>query len=245
MTGEAKLGVFFGCTTAGAPHLLEGLEGFLSKAKIEYLPLGKDICCGVPLLLSGYDEEAGTHARKVAKYLTDTGITGLITSCPHCYLMFTSEFKDRFGIELGFGVQHFVEFADELLRSGRIKLRNRKDVRIAYHDPCGIGRRGPGLYEEPRRVLEACVEVVEATRNRVLGTCCGGGGLLRASLPKLAVAAARRKIKDDFTDEGVDTVVTSCPFCALNLSEGAVEIEGREINVFDLPQFLSLNLEEQ
>lgn len=244
MTKNEKLGVFFGCTTAGAPHLLKGLEDFLAKAKIEYVPLGKDFCCGVPLTLSGHHEEAEEYVKKVADKLISVGITKLVTSCPHCYMMFACEYPDEFGIKLPFAVLHFVEFADELLKEGKIKLRNRKDVRILYHDPCGIGRRGPGLYEEPRRVLEACVQVIEADRNRTLGTCCGGGGLLRASLPKLAVAAATRKIKDDVLPKGVDTIVTSCPFCTLNLSDGATEILGEEITVFDLPQFLAEQMED-
>lgn len=243
MTGEEKLGVFFGCTTAGAPHLLTGLETFLARAKIDYVELGKDLCCGVPLTLSGYHEEAKAHVKKVADMLTATRITKLVTSCPHCFLMFTSEFGEKFGIELGFQIRHFVEFADELLKEGRIKLKNSKDLKIVYHDPCAIGRQGPGLYDEPRRVLQECVEVAEADRNRVLGTCCGGGGLLRASLPKLAVAAARRKIADDFLDKGTDTIVTSCPFCTLNLADGAAEIDERELNVFDLPMFLAEHME--
>lgn len=245
MSKKETIGVFFGCTTTGAPELLKGLEGFLAKAKIAYLPLGKDICCGVPLLLSGYAEEAKTHAEKVADVLSAAGISRLVTSCPHCYAMFSCEFEPRFGIKLGFEVLHFVEFASELLDKGKLQLRNHKDARILYHDPCGIGRQGKGLFDEPRKVLRECVEIVEADRNRMLGTCCGGGGLLRASLPKLAVAAARRKIADDVLPKDVGTIVTSCPFCTLNLSDGAAEIEGKKLNVFDLPQFLSENMEEQ
>ncbi len=245
MSKSDKIGIFFGCTTAGAPALLAGLEGFLAKAKIDYVTLGKDICCGVPLLLSGYDEETEAHAKKVAKLLTDSGITLLVTSCPHCYVMFSCEFPERFGINLEFDVLHFVEFADRLLSEGKIRLANHKDLKILYHDPCGTGRQGKGLFDEPRRVLGECVEVVEADRNRMMGTCCGGGGLLRASLPKLAVAAAKRKIVDDVLSKNVETVVTSCPFCTLNLSDGAAELEEQKINVFDLPQFLFENLEEQ
>ena len=244
MAEKEKLGVFFGCTTAGAPHLLAGLQGFLAKAKIDYVPLGKDLCCGVPLTLSGYHEEAAEFTKKVAEKLKASGITQLVTSCPHCYLMFRNEFPEKFGIELGFEILHFVEFADRLLTEGRIKLKGSKDLKILYHDPCAIGRQGPGLYDEPRRGLESCVQVIEADRNRVLGTCCGGGGLLRASLPKLAVAAATRKIKDDVLPKEVNTIVTSCPFCTLNLSDGAAEIREKELNVFDLPQFLSDNMEE-
>lgn len=245
MNTEEKLGVFFGCTTAGAPHLLEGLEEFLKKAGIDYVPLGKDLCCGVPLTLSGYHEEAKEHVKKVADTLVKSGITRLVTSCPHCYLMFSDEFPGKFGIELGFEVVHFVEFVDMLMAGGKLKFKTDKKVKIVYHDPCAIGRQGPGLYNEPRRVLASCAEVVEADRTRELGTCCGGGGLLRASLPKLAVAAARRKIADDFLDKGVDIIVTSCPFCTLNLTDGSEEIDERDLSVFDLPMFLADHMEAE
>jgi len=243
MASNVKLGVFFGCTTAGAPHLLDGLERFLAKAKIDYVTLGKDLCCGVPLTLAGYHEEAKSHVKKVADALVKSGITRLVTSCPHCFLMFRNEFAEKFNIELPFEVVHFVEFASMLMAEGKLKFKSGRKVKIIYHDPCAIGRQGPGLYEEPRGVLASCAEVVEADRTRELGTCCGGGGLLRASLPKLAVAAAKRKITDDFLDKGSDIIVTSCPFCTLNLSDGAAEIGDRELNVFDLPMFLSDHME--
>ncbi|MBD3285345.1 hypothetical protein GF359_02880 [candidate division WOR-3 bacterium] len=245
MPDKEKLGVFFGCTTVGAPHLLEGLVGFLVKARIDYVPLGKDLCCGVPLLLAGYHREAGAHVQRVKKHMVEAGITRMVTSCPHCYLMFREGFPNDFGIELGFETMHFVEFAVELLNQGKIKLKLHKDMKIVYHDPCGIGRRGPGLHQEPRSVLASCAEVVEAERADKLGTCCGGGGLLRASLPKLAVAAAKRKIIDDYLNKGTDIIVTSCPFCTLNLTDGAGEITERGFNVFDLPMFLAENMEEE
>ena len=244
MPDKEKLGIFFGCTTTGAPHLLEGLEDFLRNAGLDFVPLGKDLCCGVPLELSGHHEEARKFTKKVAEELKSSGITKLVTSCPHCFLMFSAEFPAKFGIVLPFQIQHFVQFADDLLKQGRIKLKKTKNLRILYHDPCAIGRQGPGLYDEPRRVLSSCVQVIEADRNKVLGTCCGGGGLLRASLPKLAVAAAKRKIKDDVIPKEVAIIVTSCPFCTLNLSDGAAELDELKIDVFDLPMFLSEHMEK-
>ena len=42
--------------------------------------------------------------------------------------------------DLGFEVMHLLEFADEAVKKGTLKLTKPVDIRFTYHDSCGISR---------------------------------------------------------------------------------------------------------
>jgi len=83
---------------------------------------------------------------------------------------------------------------------------------------------GDGIYEEPREILGMIpgIELVEMELNREEVTCCGGGGLLKVSFPFLSARLAREKLEREVTPLGIDTLVTSCPFCYKNFKEAGV-----------------------
>ena len=72
---------------------------------------------------------------------------------------------------------HYVELLDELIQQGVIRPTNPVDLKVTYHDPCYLGRHA-GIYEAPRRILEAIpgVTLMEMQNNRERSFCCGGGG---------------------------------------------------------------------
>ncbi len=234
------VGIFFGCTTMIEESLRQALETFLEKAGIEYERLGVDQCCGIPLILSGSIDEAKQHAERVVEQIKTKGVDRLVTSCPHCYTAFSHEYPDMLGIDVPFQTLHFSQFARELIREGKIKPSKKVALKLTYHDPCYIGRKGDDIYDEPREVLMAIpgVELVETNFNRRETTCCGAGGLLRAVLPKLSVEIAKEKIESQVVPAGAEGVVSSCPFCYLNLREGAAEFTDKEVGAYDLVQLL-------
>ena len=67
--------------------------------------------------------------------------------------------------------------ADEYLAKGVFKFdRDKIKRKITYHDPCNFAR-STGIFEEPRRLLEAMTKNFnEMTPNRSENWCCGGGG---------------------------------------------------------------------
>jgi heterodisulfide reductase subunit D len=241
------VGIFFGCTILLFEELRSALEAFFRKARVRYEPLGIDRCCGIPLLLAGLQKEAEENGKRLVDDISKKGISTLVTSCPHCYRAFSSEFPNRFGLSTPFKTLHFTQFAADLIRRRRIKLTKPIDQKLTYHDPCYLGRMGEKIYREPREVLASIpgLKVEEMEHNRDKATCCGGGGLVRAYLPILSSAVAQEKIESQTQPTGVNGVVSSCPFCYFNLKEGAEEVdEGGEIAVYDLAELLVRSMEE-
>jgi len=67
--------------------------------------------------------------------------------------------------------------ADEYLKKGVFEFdRDKISKIVTYHDPCNFAR-STGIFEEPRRLLDAMTKnFVEMTPNRTENWCCGGGG---------------------------------------------------------------------
>jgi Fe-S oxidoreductase len=90
---------------------------------------------------------------------------------------------------------------------------------VYYHDPCYLARYAD-VTREPRQVLSRVAEVRELSASGVETECCGGGGLLPKTMPDVADAMARRRLRD-LAEHGGGTVVTACATCAFMLGRNA------------------------
>ncbi|HIZ86563.1 MAG TPA: (Fe-S)-binding protein [Candidatus Coprenecus pullistercoris] len=207
-----KVLYYAGCMTQLTPVISKAVGAVLDKAGIGYTFLDSDggICCGRPLILAGRNEQAQEMIRKNTELIRHSGATTLLLSCPICYKVFRENY-DLNGIR----VVHYTEYFDELLRLGRITIRNSGE-RIVYHDPCELGR-GCGVYRQPRHVLSAAGNLVEAAKSHDESICCGG------SLGSLTLSYEDRK---DITLHSLDNlmyasperIVTACPLCLKTFS---------------------------
>jgi len=95
--------------------------------------------------------------------------------------------------------------------------------KVAYHDPCYLGRHN-GIYDEPRRVMDALsgVERVEIEpHHRERGFCCGAGGGRMWMEEKVGQRVNHRRIDQLRAAQADATKVASgCPFCLIMLEEG-------------------------
>ena len=87
----------------------------------------------------------------------------------------------------------------------------KSSTKYVFHDPCELGR-GCGVYEQPRNVIAAAGEVVEAARNRKESICCGG------SLGSLTLGFDKRRAMTEnalsnLVAASPDRIVTACPLC--------------------------------
>jgi len=109
--------------------------------------------------------------------------TLVVTECGHAYGVLKWEAPKWFGARFNFEVKSILEVLDEYISGGFIELDPSKNPEpVTYHDPCNMGRKG-GIFEEPRRVIQAAAaNYKEMTPNRVENFCCGGGaGLVACS----------------------------------------------------------------
>lgn len=126
----------------------------------------------------------------------------------------------------------------DYIRSGRIKIdRTRVTRRATYHDPCNYGRRaearfGHGYFEEPRWILDQCLENwVDLYPNRRLQTCCGGGGgALTSGYNEERIHYGRRKMAQ-IRESGAEMLVVPCHSCHGQLEniKGRYGMDGLEV----------------
>lgn len=180
--------------------------------------LPEERCCGSPLLRTGFNANQLMQFNK--NQISYLGAHTLITECAGCYTAFKNDYSPNFR------VMSVPEFLAEHI--SQLDL-NALDLTVTYHDPCHLGRRH-GIYDPPRRVIEAICDLKEMKAARNQSRCCGGGGGVRAGYKELSLRLAKRRLED--IPEEVDYIITSCPMCIRNLNDAGGN--GRVIDLVDL-----------
>jgi Fe-S oxidoreductase/nitrate reductase gamma subunit len=166
----------------------------------------------------------------------------VITHCPHCFNTIKNEFPQFGGT---YQVVHHSQVIEELIASGRIRLRRPVEATLAFHDSCYLGRYN-GIMDAPRAVAQAVpgLRVIELPRSRERGLCCGGGGgHMWMEVP------ARKRVNIIRVEEALATeatmVGTACPFCLAMIDLGR-KVAGAEerLAVKDISELVAQSLEE-
>lgn len=213
-TGNGKVGYFAGCMTLLTPRVLKAMERIFTASGEEVWWADKSggVCCGRPLKLAGETDAA----HKMMEYNTELfrkhGITTLVTSCPICLKVFREDYRLE-GIE----VLHHSEYILRLIDEGRLKV-NKVDETFTYHDPCELGR-GSGIYDEPRRVIEAIGTLLEPRQTREHALCCGSSVANLAISDEQQVKLARN-MASELEATGAGVIVTACPLCKKAVGRG-------------------------
>ncbi len=126
----------------------------------------------------------------------------------------------------------------DYIRNGRIKLdRSKISKTVTYHDPCNYGRRaqkrfGYGYFDEPRWILDQCVDSrVPLYPDRMNQFCCGGGGgALVTGYNQERIFYARRKF-DQIKASGAEMVVVPCHSCHGQLNATKKDHDMAELEV--------------
>ncbi|MBX3704908.1 MAG: (Fe-S)-binding protein [Steroidobacteraceae bacterium] len=163
---------------------------------------------------------------KLTRSLVDTAVrigakTVVLPECGHAYGAARWEAAKWYGKELPVRIIHMTELLDELIASGKIRVRKIGES-ATFHDPCQIVRRG-GLEAAARRVLSALgFQLIELEAHGLGGYCCGGGGGVvsnqRATPLRYKVFELKRQ---QVEATGAKHFVTSCGQCRITLEMGA------------------------
>lgn len=231
---------FAGCYAAYRnPKIAKATVAILKKAGIDVAYLGeKEWCCGVPQLADGNRELAEKIIMHNVEMLKKAGAKRVITSCAGCFHALKSEYPEIIG-ELPFEVVHSSEVFAQLIEEGKLKPENSLDEKVTYHDPCHLGRH-EGVFEQPRRVIEAIpgMDLVEMKRNKKDAWCCGGGSVVSTAFPELTSEIAADRAAEAKSTEA-STVISCCPSCERILT---AEARKNKMKVVDLAEVLAKSL---
>jgi len=197
---------------------------------------GEEYCCTSPMLRTGQTGLTTEFAQHNIRAVEKRGAQAMVTTCAGCFKTSSTDYGKYFS-NPSFPVYHFSQFVNKLIKEKKLKFTKDIKAKITYHDPCHLGRHG-GVFEDPREVLKKIpgVELVEMPRNRMGSRCCGAGGGYKSGYNQLAVNIAAERVKEAIAT-GADILVTTCPFCVLNLQAGAKQI-GADIKVLDISELL-------
>lgn len=172
-------------------------------------------------------------------------VKDVVTTNPHAYHAIVNDYprlKGKLKLEDAPSprVRHHAQLLAGLLREGTLRMSGKIEKRVGYHDPCYLGRHNE-VYDAPREVLKALpgVEFVELPRSGRDSFCCGGGGgrMWLESNAEHRISELRAR---DAMKAGVDIMVTACPYCMSNLTDGMKVIgESDRIEVKDLAELVA------
>src|SRR5215212_551433 len=219
-----------------AQKITKAFATILDKLGMNYAILGKEeMCTGDPVRRAGNEFMFQMMAYQNIQTLNNYGIKKIVTACPHCFNIFKNEYPALGG---NYNVIHHAQFLQQLIDAGQIKMKEEgsfKGKRITYHDSCYLGRAN-GIYEAPRKVLEALdAELVEMKRCRKNGFCCGAGGAQMFKEEEKGDTRVNWDRVNEAIETGSQIVAAACPFCNTMLTDDVKAAEKEnEVLVMDV-----------
>lgn len=171
--------------------------------------------------------------------------TVISPECGHAYTALRWEGPNLIGRPYTFAAKHIVEVLDELRAQGLLITEGMEDAKLTFHDPCQLVRRG-GVVEQPRNLLKLVASnFVEMRDAGTLNWCCGAGGGVSANeeANEVKMKAFQRK-KRQLDELKVETLVTACANCRIQLEEGLEENQ-MDLPVVGLTELLAEHLQER
>lgn len=238
--------LYFGCVASYQDiNIIPSTLALLDKARIDFTTLGtEEYCCGYVSYLVGERNEFERCIEKNADLFKKMGFKEIVTTCAGCYRTFKDLYPKHREMD-GIHVYHAVEYIEKLVAEGTIKMKDGAPRKVAYHDPCDMGRH-MDVYDPPRNLIKAIpgVELIEFPQNRNLATCCGGGGGLKAYDTNMSLEIAYKRVQQA-ASVGADTIVSACPSCKSNLQQGAARLrkeKKEKIKVMDITELVAQSI---
>ncbi|MGB3713145.1 MAG: (Fe-S)-binding protein, partial [Candidatus Promineifilaceae bacterium] len=184
------------------------------------------------------EQNAGNDVRRVGEeglyemlvennteVLSGCEFKAIVTTDPHSYNTLKNEYQAVNGQT---PVLHYSELLDQMIGSGKINFSKKLDSIVTYHDPCYLGRYN-GVYDEPRRVIEATgCQLVEMPRSGDRALCCGaGGGRIWMEEGDVIERPSESRIREAVELDRVSNFIVACPK-DVTMYRDAVKTTGNE-----------------
>ncbi len=223
---------FTGCATNYlSENVGHSVIAILRRLGVEViLPKGQ-MCCGLPIFLSGARDMALDNIRHNLQVLDVKEADAVIVDCATCGAALKKEYVHILE-EMGENTQAAMALAGKVLDISEYLLRfdlaeylRPVPGRVTYHDPCHLVR-SQTVKNEPRRLLKMIPEL-DFVEMAGADACCGGGGTFQWEHPDVASGITAKKIRA--IEETCATVVASgCPGCRMqiygNLKSDTIEV---------------------
>jgi Fe-S oxidoreductase/nitrate reductase gamma subunit len=216
----------------------------LQAAGVSYGVMSEERCHGEFGRRLGEEYLYQTAAEENIGNLRKYGFDKILTHCPHCFNTLMNEYR-QFDDGV-FRVVHHSQLIRELAASGRLPVAAREAERVAFHDPCYLGRQN-GEFDAPRSSVTAVpgLALVEPPRRLERAVCCGGGGG-----QMWMDAQARKRINviraEELMATGASTVAVGCPHCLTMLDDARAVLGANErLQVRDIAEIVAAALPER
>lgn len=208
-TGEYKNVAFMpGCALSSySPNLVKEIYKHLRTV----LP-GINIiqqCCGQPTKTVGDNKRFDAYYKRFENDISYMDVDVVVNACENCNIILKENSPDIKAVTLyevldKYGIPKEKEHAYSSIKS------------IALHDPCPT-RNLDSLHQSVRNLLNLMdVNFEEFKHNRKKTECCGSGGMLELTNPKLAI----KQMKSRANQTKCENIITYCQSCSESMIRG-------------------------
>lgn len=180
-------------------------------------------CCGSPLVVTGYLDEAKEHADNNVSRILEWKKQGIpvVACCTSCSLMLRAEYAELFGEErmeeAGSNVFDAFEFLEEMMAKGELDTDFQPTVaKLLYHVPCHLKTQGIGTpaVSVLQKIPGVQVELADAG-------CCGISGNYGFKKEKYDISMkVGEQLFARIKESAADKVISDCPTCRMQIKHG-------------------------
>jgi len=169
-----------------------------------------------------------------ADVLYFVGCTAALTPDIQAVAINTAKVLKKLGVDFSVFGEHEVCCGSVAMRTGDRKAFNivetknyelikNAGVKTIITSCAGCYRTLKGVYEEPRELLIKMANLTEMKTIKQNAKCCGAGGGVKKGFPELSLEIAKSRV-EEAEETGADYIVSICPFCYRNLSDGIIAV---------------------
>ncbi len=188
-----------------------------------------EIYSGALLHELGFEEALDQYAKRIARFVNESGAKTVVCMSPHAAEMFKyvyPKYGDFPDIEVKTFIQLVYDKRDMLPKGFYNGV-------VTLHDSCRMARE-MGVVDEFRGVLDAMeVSYKEPFRCGKWTTCCGGP--IKVTYADISHKISQKRV-DELAETGAQIALLSCPYCLSALS-GADKTNN--IEIMDFVEFLA------
>jgi glycolate oxidase iron-sulfur subunit len=222
---KMKVSFFTGCAFNYVfPEVAQDVIEVLKENDVEIAIPKEQQCCGIAVFAHGDIESARVLARKNIDVMEKADADYIVTACGSCGESWQHGFKELlsedslYGPKVEYWKSRTYDISTFLAKVIDYKKpAGRLEATVTYHDPCHL-KKVMKVFTEPRAILNA-IPGVNMKEMAKPDACCGSGGSYTITHLETSMAITGRKM-DDIQKTGADVVITGCPGCMMQLSEG-------------------------